>query len=105
MVTNFSVKLTDNKNLAPVWVQCINPPLPPPETQLKLVWSGDPVEFLHNVSYQCQEEGLYFEAEREMEAVNVTCLTDGSWAEPAVWPRCIRCKTALLLLPPLTYFY
>ena len=76
----------------PVWVQCINPPLPPPESQLKLVWSGAPVEFGGEVSYQCREEGLYFEAGREIQHLNVTCLTDGSWAEPAEWPRCIRCK-------------
>ena len=74
-------------------MQCINPPLPPPESQLKLVWSGKPVEFSSEVSYQCEEEGLYFEAGRDIQHLNVTCLPDGTWAEPTVWPRCIRCES------------
>ena len=72
-----------------VWVQCINPPLPPTDTALLLLWDGDPVEFNDNVSYVCEEDGLYFEAGREIAEYNVSCLTDGSWAEPPVWPRCI----------------
>ena len=101
MQCNWNTSWTLEDSLDPcVWVACINPPLPPPESQLKLIWSGAPVEFGQNVSYQCQEEGLYFEAERELEAVKVTCLTDGSWAEPQVWPRCINCKTFKLVAPP-----
>ena len=79
-----------------VWVQCIDPPQPPPETSLKLIWSGDPVEFHHDVHYECEEEGLYFEAGREIENFNLTCLTDGSWDVPSVWPRCISSKNLIL---------
>ena len=55
---------------------------------MRFVWDGSPVEFGQNVSYVCEEEGLYFEAGREISEFNVTCLTDGSWRD-VVWPRCI----------------
>ena len=71
------------------WVACLYPPDPPQGTFLSMVWSGDPVEFYGNVSYTCEEEGLYFEAGREISEFNVTCFTDGSWSPDLVWPRCI----------------
>ena len=75
-----------------VWVQCLYPPDPPPDTQLAVTWSGDPVEFHDNVSYVCDGEDLYFEWEREMEEFNVTCLPGGAWDNPIEWPICVHCK-------------
>jgi len=44
----------------------LGPPDPPPGTRLVSTWSGDPVDFYGNVSYVCEEDGLYFEAGREI---------------------------------------
>ena len=75
-----------------VWVQCLYPPTPPPETLLTDTWSGDPVEFYDNVSYVCPGDDLFFEWEREMEMFNISCLPGGSWDEPNIWPTCVPCK-------------
>ena len=89
MQCNWNRSWTPESSLDPcVWVQCINPPPPPGGSGMRFVWDGSPVEFGQNVSYVCEEEGLYFEAGREISEFNVTCLTDGSWKD-VVWPRCI----------------
>ena len=75
-----------------VWTQCLYPPIPPPDAQLEMQWSGDPVEFHENVSYVCAGDDLYFEWDREMTEFNVTCLDDGSWPQPEEWPICLPCR-------------
>ena len=34
-------------------IQCLYPPVPPPEARLELVWDGSPVNFTDTVSYVC----------------------------------------------------
>ena len=72
-----------------VWVSCLHPPQPPEGSFLSMLWSGDPVDFYGNVSYICEEEGLYFEWDRDMEEFNVTCLHGGDWDSPDPWPVCL----------------
>ena len=75
-----------------VWTQCLYPPDPPTGNRLASTWSGDPVDFYGNVSYVCEEEGLYFEWDRDMEEFNITCQPGGTWDEPAIWPVCVPCE-------------
>ena len=88
-----------------VWVQCLYPPNPPPDTQLAVTWSGDPVEFHDNVSYVCDGEDLYFEWEREMEEFNVTCLPGGAWDNPIEWPICVHCKLKKISNLSATFYW
>ena len=78
-----------------VWVSCLHPPQPPEDSFLSMLWSGDPVDFYGNVSYVCEEEGLYFEWDRDMEEFNITCQPGGTWDEPANWPICVPCEFLL----------
>ena len=81
-----------------VWVQCINPPAPPEDTRLALLWEGQPVHFQDNVSYTCHSDNLYFELDKEMVEYNVSCLEDGTWDAPEVWPVCLNCKISKTVL-------
>ena len=75
-----------------IWVQYLYPPEPPPEAQLTMLWTGDPVEFNDNISYVCSDEEINFEWDREMTEFNITCLPGGTWDNPPEWPICILCK-------------
>ena len=92
-----------------VWVQCLYPPQPPPESNMLLVWEvrsvlclivtelclccqGEPVNFTDSVAYVCAGEELYYEQDRDMAEYNVSCLPGGGWAEPELWPRCVHCE-------------
>ena len=55
-------------------------------------WDEEPVEFFSNSSYSCSAPDLYFEMDRDMEYWNMTCLDDGSWDVPDVWPICLDCN-------------
>ena len=72
-----------------------------------MLWSGDPVDFYGNVSYVCEEEGLYFEWDRDMEEFNITCQPGGTWDEPANWPICVPCEFLLFcfFFWDLAFFY
>ena len=59
---------------------------------------GDPVNFTDTVSYVCAGADLYYEEDRDMLEYNVTCLTGGGWDEPKLWPQCVRCKWASLIV-------
>ena len=78
-----------------VWTQCLYPPEPPPETQLILTWNEEPVDFNDNVSYVCGDQ--YFEWDRDLPEFNITCLEDGSWDAPEVWPNCVPSKIKRIL--------
>ena len=73
--------------------QCLYPPDPPQGTLLASTWSGDPVDFYSNVSYVCEQEGLYFEWDRDMQEFNITCQLGGSWDLPEEWPVCLPSET------------
>ena len=55
-------------------------------------WDEEPVEFFSNSSYSCAAPDLYFEMDRDLESWNMTCLDDGSWDVPDIWPICLDCK-------------
>jgi len=55
------------------------------------MWDGNPVEFNAGVGYNCTK-GLFFEMNRDLLQWNLTCLPDGSWKVPEVWPRCVASK-------------
>ena len=57
-----------------------------------------PVEFHNMTSYGCNSDQVYFSHDREAEEWNLTCLADGSWEAPAVWPSCINSELTLLLV-------
>ena len=51
-----------------------------------------PVEFGSTSGYRCSSPDLYFEHDRDLEVWRLTCLDDGSWDVPAVWPSCVPSK-------------
>lgn len=57
-----------------------------------LHWDGVPVEFYKNVSYGCLSSDIYFEMDKDLQYWNMTCLPDGTWNKPAVWPVCLASK-------------
>ena len=75
-----------------IWVQCLYPPEPPPNTHLSLTWNGEPVDFHDNASYVCTDEDTYFEVDKEMLEYNISCMPGGSWNTPDIWPICLNCK-------------
>jgi len=56
------------------------------------MWDGTPVEFHSTVGYRCNKDDLFFEMDKALVQWNMTCLPDGSWDIPDVWPRCLYCK-------------
>ena len=73
-----------------VWIQCIDPPLPdtPDQNNLKHFWDGtSPVEFGEKVRYECKNQIHWFEHDRDFTHFELTCLTDGSFDAPDVWPN------------------
>ena len=106
MTCNWNNSWSEHDSLDPcIWVQCLYPPLPPPTSNLKLIWDGSPVNFTHNVSYVCKSDDLYFEWDRDMEEFNITCLEDGSWDAPDIWPICVNCKGIPYMVKVVTYFF
>ena len=65
---------------------------PPEGTNLVSDWGGEPIEFFDNSSYSCASQDLYFEMDRDKIAWNMTCLDDGSWDVPEIWPVCLHCE-------------
>ena len=65
-------------------------------------WNGDPVEFNSSAVYLCESSDIYFQMDKDMEGYNVTCLDDGSWDVPDVWPICLPCmfvrRTPMILI-------
>ena len=99
MTCNFNKTWTEHDYIDEcVWIQCLYPPEPPKETNLKLIWDGSPINFTESVSYVCKEDDLYFESDRELQEYTVQCLPGGSWDAPDTWPRCLHCKS-------LKYFF
>ena len=50
------------------------------------------MDFGSNSTYVCAGDDLYFEWDRDLEDFNITCLEDGSWDAPDIWPICVNCK-------------
>ena len=46
------------------------------------------VEFGEVAFYHCKA-ATYFEEDRDKKHVNLTCLNDGTFEEPAVWDECV----------------
>ena len=93
MICNWNKSWTPTDKLDKCkWVQCINPPQPPDGANLVSNWNGDPVEFFDNSSYSCATADVFFEMDREKISWNMTCLDDGSWDAPHIWPVCLECK-------------
>ena len=101
-----------------VWVQCLDPPKvlqalkfsevnqngfvhfqPPNEYNLVTNWSGFPVEFYSNVSYNCASPDLHFEADfDQLSWDGALCLSNGSWQLVDNWPSCLKSKSLWLTL-------
>ena len=60
-------------------------------------WDEEPVEFFSNSSYSCAAPDLYFEMDRDLESWNMTCLDDGSWDVPDIWPICLDCRLIIII--------
>ena len=70
-------------------VACINPPIPPEETKLELLYEKDTViAFGDTVSYQCLP-GTFFEIDYNMPNFTLTCQTDGNFSDPLPWKNCL----------------
>ena len=63
------------------------------------------MDFGSNSSYVCAGDDLYFELDRDMEEFNITCLEDGSWDAPDIWPICVNCKGIPYMVKIVTYFF
>ena len=79
-----------------MWYQCIDPPSPF-GLNIKHTWDGVPVDFGDNVTYVCEHEGVWFEEDRDKVGFEVTCLPDGSFLEPDIWPHCVRSELLTIL--------
>lgn len=64
----------------------------PEDSRLVMNWDGAPVEFNSSAVYQCESTDIFFEIDKELDGYNVTCLEDGSWDLPEIWPICVPCK-------------
>ena len=72
---------------------------PPNEYNLVTNWSGSPVEFYANVSYNCASSDLHFEADfDQLSWDGAVCLSNGSWQLLDNWPSCLKSKSFLLTL-------
>ena len=40
----------------------------------------------------CNSDERFFEIDKDLQRWNLTCLDDGSWDVPDVWPACKECK-------------
>ena len=67
-------------------------PSAPVGSGLQLMWGGGPVQFGANVSFECNLEGLYFENDRDQDAIFMECLGNGYFAVPYSWPICVESK-------------
>lgn len=81
--------IPDNALEQCVWVACINPPAPPPESRMVSTWTGTPVNFTYNSSYICDAKDVFYEFDRREKEYNITCLNTGGWAAPYEWPACV----------------
>ena len=65
---------------------------PPLENKLLSSWQGETTEFGGTSNYTCATDNIFFEHDKELEAYDVYCQTDGSFTEPDEWPRCLASK-------------
>jgi hypothetical protein len=71
-------------------VACINPPDPPPETNLVVRYVNKTViPFGGQVSYACQT-GFFFEEDYNLPYFNLTCLPYGNFSSPLPWKKCLN---------------
>ena len=87
-----------------VWHQCINPPLPDDNDarNLKFIWDGvTPYEFGEQVRYECKNQALWFEEDRDITHFELECLPDGAIDIPVIWPKCVHSKLVCCLI---TYY-
>ncbi len=74
------------------WVSCFNPPLVP-HLGIYPLWDGlTTTPFGGNMSYVCEEDGTYFEPDRDMAKFKVECLPGGRWDLSVPWPKCVKSK-------------
>ena len=72
---------------------------PPNEYNLVTNWSGSPVEFYANVSYNCASSDLHFEADfDQLSWDGAVCLSNGSWQLVENWPSCLKSKILWLTM-------
>ena len=80
------------------WVQCINPPDPPPGTNLVSLWDEAPVGFFNSSDYACFEEDFYFEMGREVRYKREIEQPKPSPAQSYPYSMTARVSTILLCL-------
>ena len=67
---------------------CANPPVPPSETNLVLIYvEGERVEFGEQVYYKCKPHH-FFDESFERKNFSLTCNPDGSFDDPHPWKHC-----------------
>ena len=73
-----------------IGVACINPPIPPDEANLQLLYQPDTlIAFGDTVTYICKE-GFFFEEDYDMLDFKLTCKTNGNFTEPLPWKKCLN---------------
>ena len=78
-----------------IGIACIDPPVKNDENIQSDYVTGTTIAFGESVSYSCLS-GHFFEADYYQVSFDVTCNADGSWIEPAKWPKCVRPEGNLL---------
>ena len=72
------------------YYHCVQMPSAPVESKLQLMWVGGPVEFGGKVDFECLQEGLYFELDRNQVSISLECMGNGYFMTPYTWPRCVE---------------
>ena len=72
------------------YYHCVQMPSSPVESKLQLMWTGGPVEIGGKVDFECLQEGLYFEHDRNQVSISLECMGNGYFMTPYTWPHCVE---------------
>lgn len=59
--------------------------------------NGTVIQFGGNVLYTCKS-GYFFEEDYNKVGFNLTCITNGNFSVPIVWPKCLNPLGKFMLL-------
>ncbi len=72
------------------YTTCVDPPVPPPGSNLMLDnWDGQPTSVGNTLLYKCKD-GKKFDSDVNQDTVSVSCSPGNVWATPPVWPTCVE---------------
>ena len=78
----------------------MGPPEPPSETRLLFVdesIKSEEIPFLTLIWYECPED-YFFDSDVTQNNMSIQCLSNGSFALPDVWKKCVHPSSKILLM-------